>query len=449
MTMLQSFKKRILIVSHNFPPLGSGGVHRPVKFARYLQELGWEVDVLTVKNIRYHAYDPSLLDELAGVAVHRAGSVEPLRLNWLLGWRPPPPLAEVKSFADLEDIAAEGARPTVSTAARFYKSVTRRLFQPDDQIFWAPFAAARAARLVEEKRFDLILTTSPPESCHLVGLALKYIAGARWVADFRDAWSTHHLRRRLPFYSKYVNKILERLVLKAADGVVANTGGMACQFAKPGEPHLKILTLPNGFDPADFGEPLAKADSGDFVVVHNGSFRGGRRARPLLEGFALARERDGDFAARAKFYMLGINRADDLRVAEELGLRGVLYYAGYLRHADAMRACRGADLLMLAMVAEEGPVLVPGKLYEYLGTGRPILAAVPPGEARDVLVRATRGAVVVPPDDAKAIAEGLAEAFDGWRRGDIKYETESTIVSTYNRETQIETLASFIEDILP
>jgi glycosyltransferase involved in cell wall biosynthesis len=435
-------------VAHNFPPLGSGGVHRPVKFARYLRELGWDVDVLTVKDIRYHAYDPSLLEELAGVAVHRAGSLEPLRLNWLMGWRPPPPLPEATSFADLEGIAAEGARPPVSTAARFYKSVTRRLFQPDDQIFWAPFAAARAARLVEQKSFDLILTTSPPESCHLVGLALKYIADARWVADFRDAWSTHHLRRRLPFYSEYVNKTLEKLVLKAADGIVANSDGTASQFVKFGEVRHKILTLPNGFDPADFGAPLAKADEGDFVVVHNGSFRGGRRGLPLLEGFALARERDVDFAARAKLYLLGINRADDIRAAEDLGLAGAAFAVGYVRHADAVRACLGADLLALAMAAEEGPALVPGKLYEYLGVGRPILAAVPPGEAREILAAATRGAVVAPPDDARAIAGAFAETFDAWRRGVINYETEPVVVSTYNRSKQVDTLAAFVEGIL-
>ncbi len=446
--MSRDRKKRILIVAHNFPPLGSGGVHRPVKFARYLREFGWEVDVLTVKNIRYHAYDPSLLDELAGVAVHRAGSVEPLRLSWLLGWRPPPPPSPFTSFVDVERYCREGAGPPAPKAGRVYNAVVRHLFVPDEQLGWVPFAATKAFRLHLKARYDVVLTTSPPESCHVIGLKLKIVTRCPWVADFRDTWSTHHLRRGLFVGNKLLHRGLEKWVLRAADGVVANTAAMARYFREKGVPAGRALTLPNGFDPADFGEPLAKADSGDFVVVHNGSFRGGRRARPLLEGFALARERDGDFAARAKLYMLGINRADDVRAAEDLGLRGAAFAVGYVRHGDALRACLGADLLALAMAAEEGPALVPGKLYEYLGTGRPILAAVPPGEVRDVLARATRGAVVVPPDDAEAIAEGLAEAFGAWRGGGIKYETETTVVSTYNRRTQLETLASFIENIL-
>ncbi len=438
---------RVLIVAHNFPPLGSGGVHRPVKFARYLRELGWEVEVLSVKDIRYHAYDPSLLAELEGIRVHRAGSLEPLRLSWLLGWRPAAGRAEAASFRTLEELARGNTAAAASAASRFYGNLARRLFQPDDQIFWVPFAVARAARLVEEKRFDVVLTTSPPESCHLVGLALKYLAGSRWVADFRDAWSTHHLRRGLPFYSKFVNKILEKWVLKAADGVVANTAAMARHVATFGGPRLKILTLPNGFDPADFGEPLPKAGSDDFVVVHSGSFRGGRRAWPLLEGFALARERDGDFAARAKLYLLGVNRADDVRAIEGLGLKGAAFAVGYVRHGDAMRACRGADVLALAMAAEEGPGLVPGKLYEYLGVGRPILAAVPPGEARDILARATRGAVVVGPEDARGIADGFREFFAAWRRGGIIYETNTTEIDTYNRRRQLASLSGFIHGV--
>ncbi len=435
-------------MAHNFPPLGSGGVHRPVKFARYLRELGWEVEVLSVKNIRYHAYDPSLAEELAGVRVHRAGSLEPMRLVWLSGWRPPPPLPPVNNFADLEEVAARNGAKAVPAAARVYTSVARHIFQPDDQIFWVPFAVARAARLVEEKPYDVVLTTSPPESCHLVGLALKKIAGARWVADFRDAWSTHHLKRGLAFYNKYVNKILEKWVLRAGDGVVANTEELARRLGAVGGVRLRVLTLRNGFDPADWGEPLVKATSEDYVIVHNGSFRGGRRARPLLQGFAEARERDEDFAARAKLYLLGINRADDLRAAEDLALGDVVYHVGYLRHADAVRACQGADLLALAMAAEEGPALVPGKLYEYLGVGRPVLAAVPPGEARRVLAGATRGAVVVPPEEPRAIARGYLEAFAAWRRRAVGYETNPAAVSTYTRRAQIEKLSRFLEAVI-
>ena len=445
--MSQPDKKRVLVVAHNFPPLGSGGVHRPVKFARYLREFGWDVDVLTVKDIRYHAHDPSLMDELEGVPVHRAGSLEPLRLNWLLGWRPPPAPPPVESFAEMEDIARRAPAP-VSAAGRFYKGVSRQLFQPDEQVLWWPFAAARAARLARQRPFDVVLTTSPPESCHLVGRRLKDLTGCRWVADFRDMWSAHHLRRGVWPVGRWVNRFLEARVLKEADGVVANTAAMESYFRDRGVAAGRLLTLPNGFDAADFGAPFARANEEDFVVVHNGSFRGGRRATPLVRGFAAARKRDAEFAARAKLYFIGINRGDDLEVAGKLGLGDAVFHVGYLRHAEAVRACGGADLLALVMSAAEGPALVPGKLYEYLGMGRPILAAVPPGEARDILDATTRGAVVCPPDDAAVLADGLLAAFDRWRRGAFKYETNSVAVATYTRPKQVRGLSAFMEAIL-
>lgn len=437
--------KRLLLVAHNFPPLGSGGVHRPVKFARYLRALGWEVDVLTVKDIRYHAYDPSRAEELAGAAVHRAGSAEPLRLRWLAGWRPPPPPEPPANFAEVERRwREEGAAPAASRAGRLYGALSRHLFLPDEQLGWVPFATARALRLHARRPYDVALTTSPPESCHLVGLAFKLATGRPWVADFRDLWSTHHLRRGLFVGNRLLHRALEKWVRRAADGLVANTETMARYFAAGGRPAGRILALLNGFDPADFGEPWPKARPDDFVVVHNGSFRGGRRARALLEGFAEARRRDPDFAARAKLYLLGINRADDLALLRERGLEEAVFPGGYLRHREALRASAGADLLVLIMSAAEGPALVPGKLYEYLGLGRPLLAAVPAGEAREVVEAATRGAAVVPPEDAGALAQALGGVFERWRRGELKYETVPTVVATYNRVNQVERLSAFL-----
>jgi len=445
--MSQPDKRRVLVVAHNFPPLGSGGVHRPVKFARYLREEGWDVDVLTVRDIRYHAYDPSLMDELEGVTVHRAGSLEPLRLNWLLGWRPPPSPPPPRSFAEMEEASRRAPAP-VSAVGRFYKAVSRQLFQPDEQVLWRPFAAARAVRLARERPYDVALTTSPPESCHLVGRRLKRATGCRWVADFRDMWSGHHLRRGLWPVGRWVNRYLEARVLSEADGVVANTAAMEEYFRERGVGAARVLTLPNGFDPADFRAPFARAKEEDFVVVHNGSFRGGRRAATLLRGFAAARDRDAEFASRAKLYLLGINRGDDLAVADRLGLGDAVFHVGYVRHAEAMRACGGADLLALVMSAEEGPALVPGKLYEYLGLGRPILAAVPPGEARDILDGTTRGAVVCPPDDAAVLADALLAVFDRRRRGDFIYETDDAGVATYTRPEQVRGLSAFLKAML-
>lgn len=439
-------RKRLLLVAHNFPPLGSGGVHRPVKFARYLSDYGWDTEILTVKDIRYHAYDGSLLDEIPEIPIHRTGSCEPLRLNWVLGWRPPAPAAPViTGFADLEKLAA--ARPTTaSRGARIFKGIVRRIMIPDYEFGWVPFALARGRALGRARSFDAILTTSPPESAHFIGWGLRRHVHARWVADFRDAWSSHHLKQNLGPINQYINRAMEKAVLKAADGIIANTESMARSFRGRGV-NAPVLTLPNGFDEGDRGDPLPKDDPRTFTIVHNGSFRGGRRALAVMRGFSEARRRDAAFAALAKLYLIGINRDDDIRAAGELGLGNSFFGVGYIRHRDALRACAGADLLVLVMAETEGPALVPGKLYEYLGIGKPIMALLPPGEAAEVLARTTAGAIVVPPADTNAMAEGFLSSFAAWRSGNTDYTVRTETARPYSRREQVRALADFLNTL--
>lgn len=412
-----------------------------MKFARYLAALGWGVDVLTVKPIRYHAYDPSLLEEIAEVPVHRTGSLEPLRLMWLGGWRPPPPrLARLSSFGDLE--AAANAAAAVPAAGRIYRRVVSALLQPDEQVLWVPFARAAAAALYRRGGYDVILTTSPPESCHFVGAYVQRSCGVPWVADFRDAWANHHLRPKGLIGA--CHKRWEKNVVQAAAAVVANTDDMASYFAAV-TGRTDIVIIPNGYDDADKGPPLPKARPGDFVLVHNGSFRGGRRALPLLEGFARARERSPAFRAEARLYLIGINRSDDAAAARGLGLEGNAFFVPYLPHRETVRACLGADALLLCMAACEASTIVPGKLYEYFGAGVPIIAAVPEGPARRLIERVTRGALIVDAEDGAAFADALVQAHRQKSAGGIDFRILPEEAEKYERRRQVETLAALLD----
>lgn len=439
-------KRRVLLIAHNFPPLAGGGVHRPLKFARYLSELGWQVEVLTVKPIRYHAYDASLLEEIPAVPIHRAGSLELLRFSWLAGWRPRA-TPSVGGFADWE-AGATGVAAAIGPEARLFKNISDFFFQPDKEIGWFPFAVHKGFRLIRRRPFNVILTTSPPETCHLVGAVLKKITGVLWVADFRDAWSEIHWRRRLIFIHGWFNRFLERSVLRYADGIIANNDAMAEAMSRLAGPLPQLLVLPNGFDPADFGAPLPKTRPEDFVVAHIGSFRGGRVARHVLAGFAAARARDAEFRDRAKLFLIGINRYDDVAAVRALGLAGAAFAVGYVAHRDALRACLGADLLLLVMSSAEGPALVPGKLYEYLGSGKPLMAVIPEGAAARVIADATRGAIVVPAEDEEGVAEGFLKAFRRSKAADARYLTVPDRVAAYARPAQVRRLASFLDGII-
>jgi glycosyltransferase involved in cell wall biosynthesis len=384
---------KLLLVSLYFPPAGGGGVQRPLKFAQYLPALGIETHVLAPD-------DPKWIHEDAELRVPTQAWVHRARYVGPRGRRPAEELH-----------GKEG----VSRALVHAKLASRRLLVPDENVSWNLTAIPSAIRIARQRRIDVVLTTSPPSSVHLVGAAVKKTTGARWVADLRDSLVAHPHRRAESAAVRAKEKVdhaVARLVARSADAITCVSDAIA-EETRGFEPRGRVVTISNGCDFDDFAG-LAYSPGPRFRITHTGSFFGKRDPRPFLTALA-----ESGLDVEARF--VGDFRSSDRVWAEGLGLGDRLRLIPYAPRQEALELQRDSDALLLLIpeAGGRGKGVLSGKVFEYLAAERPILAAVPPDGAAAELIRETGAGVVAPPDDVGALKDALAELHRRFENGGL------------------------------
>ena len=411
---------KVLLVTMYFPPAGGGGVQRPLKIATHLPALGIETHVLAPDDPKWIHRDEDLRPPTQAF-VHRAR---------YLGPRARMPSEEMHGLSGTDLLLAQA------------KLAYRRVLLPDASVTWLPTAVPTAVRIVKSEGIDAVITTSPPNSMHLLGASVKRLTGIPWVADFRDAVLGNADRRFEKASVRAKEKALEqvvRLAARSADGIVAVSEPIADEVRSFG-PVGQVRVIPNGCDFDDFaGLEYHKGER--FRITHTGSFFGQRNPRPFLT--ALAESGLEDVVAR----FAGDFRAADREWVEELELGGKLELLDYVSHREALELQRDseANLLLLPEAAGRGRVVPSGKIFEYLAAERPILAAVPPDGAAAELVRETGAGVVVAPDDERGLREALAGLHARWRAGKLADGVLSPEQrKKLSRETRVQELAELL-----
>jgi len=407
--------RSILLVCHFYPPSAGAGVQRPVSMAKYLRRMGHRVTVLTTG-----AY--GRLPDDAEQDVHRTYDLQLLRARFH-GRREATPILEAGTYSN---------RPHPLS----YVLVPEALV-----LAWAPFAMAAAVRLHRRERFDCVITTSPPESGHLIGLALKQM-GAAWIADVRDGWVFESYRPRWRTrVQDSLDRWLEHRVMRGADAVTTVAQPLVDYFRD--ELAANATLVPNGWDPErlEGAGPASNAVAGlldpqRVSLVHAGRLEVvGRDPAPLVEAMRRLAAEDPDTAERLELVFAGSFTPRELELLGSDVAPGRIVVAGNLPRAEALALQRAADGLLL-ITAGTRTHEVTGKVFEYLGAGRPILAladgteaarvvgeahaglSVPVAEAdaaRRALEAFATGSVPAPPDDARsawaypAVAELMAE----------------------------------------
>jgi len=376
----------VLLVTFYFPPAGGAGVPRLLKLAEHLPELGLETHVLAPDDPKWLHVDESLQPPPAAV-IHRAKNIGP------------------RSRRPAEELAAKNALPRLGLRAQL---LFRGLLVPDASVLWAVTAAPAAVRLVRREKIDVVVTTSPPGSVHLVGSAVQRLTRARWVADLRDSIASHpHRRRQIRGEAR-----LARHVARHADAVVAASDAIAAEMVALGPPR-RLEVIANGCDFEDF-EGLEHRPSERLRVTHAGSFFGRRDPRAFLD--ALART-DGDVVAR---FVGGFPTAYR-EYADRLGLGDRVEVVPQVSRPDVLALQRDSDVLLLLIPENDGRGrgVLSGKVFEYLAAERPILAVVPPDGEAAALIRGTGAGTVVAPDDVDGMAAALRELDEQRRAGTL------------------------------
>lgn len=383
--------RRVLMISYYFPPQGGIGSVRAVRFVTHLPSFGWEVAVVSPRTGAYYE-DPSL--SLAETRVYRTGN---LQLGRIISRKP---RAEIPSSVSMR---RGGVREVVKSA------VARWVYRPDGQIGWLPFALAAGRRAVREFRPDVIFSSSFPITGHLVARRLRGREGIPWVAEFRDLWTDRG--RGSPSRQRRDEKT-ERSMLADAAEVVTVSPAYAGALSSRGARRVSIVT--NGFDPDEHPRPTGE----NGIVTYVGSYYPDRQdlgtAFRALGGLA----KDG-LVSDLRLRFVGDITNGIQSVISESGVADFVESTGVVPHSEAVRHICGSTLLLLAgPISAETAFLrgnIPGKTFEYLGSGRPILFIGDPTSDVAQLLRTFESVRIVASGDvdgARAAVLSLLRAND-------------------------------------
>ncbi|MFN8586417.1 MAG: glycosyltransferase [Candidatus Eisenbacteria bacterium] len=392
--------RRLLVLAYFFPPLAGGGVHRALAFTRHLPEHGWDCTVICAGEDDYWVRDESLrarVDPRTEVIRVSGGSA----LSALLRAR--------------GGTAAAGRRSGGWFAP--LRAASDWWLLPDSYAGWAKRAEQAAAARLAAGGVDALLTTSPPDSVHLAGASLARRFRVPWIVDYRDPWIGLYFRTPPTPWHRARHRAMERRVNEGANLVLAASHTHEAQLRASGDRLRALEWLPNGFEPAaGVAATVTADDAAKFRLVFTGTLSLMPDALTLLEALRAFLARVPDARAALDVVLAGPYDTTYEARATALGLGGVVRFPGALAHAEARALQRSADALLLWKPPGEGyATMVPGKLYEYLDAGRPIVALVPEGDEAGDLVRRAGGAVL-PPGDPGALARELETRYMAWHR---------------------------------
>jgi glycosyltransferase involved in cell wall biosynthesis len=410
-----------LFISYFFPPLTGGGIPRSLNLTRFSEEIDWHANVITIKNPLNQTLDYSLINSIPKeVSVTRTSSLEPFLLYKIFG----------------------------KLGFGFINNWFDWLIPVDNRIGWLPFLLPAARKIVHQKNIYLILSTSSPYCAHIAAMKLKEETGLPWLADFRDPWSFHNL----PYYSGKLGQIrrkrdesLERKVYEQCDEVIVNT-----EYYKEllinyfNVPSRKIHLIPNGHSELDFDNyPSLQETSNMFTLMYAGSAYDEYNPSTILDGFSKFLHKNGP-STKARVWLIGqvVNWFQDHKAMFDIPPEMIICEK-YLFHSSVIYERYPKATMFFFGYGKEMRWTIPGKLYEYLRTGKPILASVPDGSDVIEILNNYGGGCTILPDHDEQAAKILLSWYQSWEHDPVKF-VYGNILTAYKYERRISS-RKFIE----
>ena len=449
--------KRVLVITYYWPPSGGSGVQRWVKFAKYLPQEGWQPVIYTPENPEYTAIDHTLEAEIPPEAeIIRRPITEPYNLyRKLMGkgastdmktlTAPVIPSEAKESLAS----ASGGAVTEISSGKKSFKQrlslwIRGNLFIPDPRVGWVRPSVRFLKEYLKEHPVDVIVTTGPPHSMHRIGQRLHKDLGIPWIPDFRDPWSRMYYLKHLPMTRRTWRKLraMEQSVLDECSTVLAVTPLVQEEFQAQTKTPVAMIT--NGYDGGDFDQPVEP--DGFFNVVHTGLFAADGNPLNLWKALGVKAWADPEFKQALRLRLVGKVDREVYDAIEEAGLRGNVVDLGYCDHLTAVREQLAASLLILPLRndPEYRPIL-PGKLFEYLASRRPILGIGQEDGAMARVLADTGAGVTAGWDNLSAMRDFIDQAWEQHKAGGVPPVQGD--IARFSRRNLTRELAALLERV--
>ncbi|MBI3586609.1 MAG: glycosyltransferase [Ignavibacteriales bacterium] len=438
--------KKVLIVTYYFPPSGGPGVQRVLKFVKYLPAFGWQPVVLTVQDGDYPARDESLLAEIPKHAiVYRTKIFEPYKLYRKLTGKP------ANAPVDVENIPqGQKKKSFAESIASFIRST---LFIPDARIGWYPYAVPEGIEIIKRENIDAIYSSSPPYTTAIIAQKLHRATKIPWIAGFRDPWTGFLSTPKRWFLPQAIDRHLEHSVFKEANIIEAAWRGILKDVMKkiPDLDCEKLHYLPNGFDSEDYPS-LDLQPNQRFTVTYTGSMYGKRNPKTFLRAVEeLVKERKID-PARIVLKFIGRFGAEVREMIASSSVYHSIETIPYLPHNESIKELLRSDALLLIVDEADGSEeIVPGKVFEYIGAQRPIIALAPEGAIAE-LMRETRSGYVTRNGDIQGIKAALIECYGNFFYHNKKNQQDylfGEAVRKYERKEITRQLAALLDRLKP
>ncbi|MBP5234408.1 MAG: glycosyltransferase [Bacteroidales bacterium] len=427
--------KRVLIITYYWPPSGGSGVQRWVKFSKYLPSQGWQPVIYTPENPDMPSIDQSLYSDIPGEA-------EIIKR----------PITEIYSiYRRISGNKGGGEVNPINSQKKTLKqklmlAIRGNLFIPDPRISWLRPSVRFLKKYLREHPVDVIVSTGPPHSMHLIAREVSKATGIPWVADFRDPWTRMFYFKHLALsdWARKKHEKLEKMVLDDASAVVAVSPLVQEEFKTMTGNRIELVT--NGYDPEDFGQ-IVEPD-GHFNIVHTGLFASDGNPETLWKVLSDLCREDARFANQLRIRLVGKNDTMILDSIHAAGLERNLVDLGYRDHTVAVREQMGSTMLILPLRKEpEYRATLPGKLFEYLGSQRPVLGIGQTDGAMARILADTGAGETFEWDDEAGIRTYVLKRWEKFLAGDDDSVPDNNI-EQYSRKATARKMAALLESLI-